>query len=58
MPVGLDLEQLKEAHSRGALDEAKDVLLWPRNLSPVLVYGEGGDLHGVSIEKGRRVPVP
>lgn len=58
MPVGLDLEQLDEAHSRGALDAAKDVLHWPRDLSPVLVCDEGGDLHGVSIEKGRRVPVP
>lgn len=58
MPVGLDLEQLKEAHSRGALDAAKDVLRWPRDLSPVLVYGEGGELHGVSIEKGRMVSVP
>ena len=58
MPVGLELEQLKEAYSRGALEAAKDVLLWPRALSPVLVYGEGDDLHGVSIEKGRRVAVP
>lgn len=58
MPVGLDLEQLLVAHTRGALDQAKDVLPWPRGLSPVLVCDEAGTLRGVSIETGREVPIP
>lgn len=58
MPVGLALEQLEGAHRGGALDQAKDVLRWPRDLSSILVCDEGGELHGVSIETGRRVAVP
>lgn len=58
MPVGLNLEQLGEAHRQGALDRAKDVLPRSRRLSPVLVCDEGGDLHGISIEKGGTVRVP
>jgi hypothetical protein len=58
MPVGLDLEQLTGAYSRDALDQAKDVLPWPRTLSPVLVCHEAGDFRGVSIETGLKVPIP
>jgi hypothetical protein len=58
MPIGLDLDQLTSAYGREALDQAKDVLPWPRTLSPVLVCRESGDIHGVSIETGRRIPVP
>jgi hypothetical protein len=58
MPIGLDLDQPSGAYFREALDQAKDVLPWPRTLSPVLVYREGGDLRGMSIETGREVPIP
>jgi SIR2-like domain len=58
MPVGLTLEQLKEAHRGGALDQVKDVLPRPAGLSSILVCDEGGDLQGVTIEKGRKVRVP
>jgi hypothetical protein len=58
MPTGLDLDHMTGAYGREALAQAKDVLPWPRALSPVLVFREDGDLHGVSIETGRKVPVP
>lgn len=58
MPLGLDLTKVTEANRDGALAQAKDALAWPRDLSPILVCRDDGELRGVSVETGQVVAVP
>jgi hypothetical protein len=58
LPVGIDLATVRDAHLGGGLEQAKDVLPWPRDMESILVYEEDGIRKGFSIARGKEVPVP
>lgn len=58
LPVGIQLNQVKEAHRSGALKQAREVLPWPEGVESILVCEEGGVRKGFSIAKGLEVSAP
>jgi hypothetical protein len=58
LPLGIGLNQVKEAHLSGILGQAKDVLHWPEDTESILVCESDGGRKGISIATGQEVSVP
>ncbi len=58
LPTGLDYAELTRACTCGALEQARRVLLWPKNLDCVLVSEDADGRRGVSIQSEMGVVVP
>lgn len=57
LPLGIRFDQVEAAYVSGMLEQAKDVLPWPRDVEAILVCEKDGVRTGFSL-RGREVPVP